>query len=253
MSVRAAAEGGVLTITIDRPQARNAVDPAVAQGIEAALDRLEADDALRAGILTGVPPVFCAGADLRVVGEGRTAELSTERGGFAGLTRRERAKPLIAAVDGPALAGGFELVLACDLVVASAAAEFALPEVRRGLVAAAGGLARLPQRLPLTIALEAVLTGMRIDAEEAAGYGLVNRLCAPGEALGTARALAEEIVLGAPLAVGAALAAMRRDPRQEADAWARSDAAAAAVTGSDDVQEGVRAFFEKRPPRWRGR
>jgi enoyl-CoA hydratase len=246
--------GRCAVITIDRPEARNAVDPDVARGIEAAIDRLESDDELRAGVLTGVPPVFCAGADLKAIGAGRAAELSTARGGFAGLVRRRRAKPLIAAVDGPALAGGMELALACDLVVASERAVFGLPEVKRGLIAAAGGLIRLPQRVPPNVAMEHVLTGEPLDADAAHRHGLVNRLCAPGEALDAALALAERIAANAPFAVRTSREVLleARDLDEQA-AWAVSDAANERILTSEDVAEGVRAFVEKREPVWVGR
>ena len=242
----------VAVIAINRPEARNAVNPEVAHGIEAALDHVEAETSIRVAILTGRGPAFSSGADLRVVAEGRTGELSTDRGGFAGVVRRRRTKPLIAAVDGPALAGGFEIVLACDLVVASASASFALPEVRRALVPAAGGLVRLADRLPSAVALEMILAASSLSAVDAERYGLVNRICSPGRALAVADELAHEIALGAPSAVTASLVAMRREPGAEAAAWARSDAAAAAAESSADLAEGVRAFLEKRAPRWSG-
>jgi enoyl-CoA hydratase len=246
--------GGCAVITIDRAAARNAINPEVARGIEAAVDRLEEDESLRAGVLTGAPPVFCAGADLKALAAGQAAELSTDRGGFAGLVRRRRTKPLVAAVDGPALAGGLELVLACDLVVASREAVFGAPEVHRGLIAAAGALFRLPHVLAPNLALEYLLTGDPFDAELAHRHGLVNRLCEPGEALDVALALAQRIARNAPLAVrlsrevvGATRAAA------EDGAWISSDAANEAVMRSADSREGVRAFVEKRPPVWEGR
>jgi enoyl-CoA hydratase len=193
----------VAVITINRPEARNAVNSEVASGIEDALDQMEADDDIWIGVLTGTGPVFCAGADLKAISSGQAGGLSTKRGGFAGLAARERVKPLIAAVDGPALAGGTEIVLACDLVVASTEARFGVPEVKRSLAAAAGGLFRLPQKLPRNVALEMVLTGDPISAERAHHFGLVNMLCEPGEALATALDLARRITTNAPLAVRA--------------------------------------------------
>src|ERR1700748_2377623 len=182
-AVECTTEGHRALITINRPEARNAVNEDVASGVEAAIDRLEADDALWVGILTGVPPVFSVGADLKEINAGRAADLNTKRGCFAGITRRERTKPLIAAVDGPALAGGTEIALACDLIVASTSARFGIPEVKRSLVAAAGGLSRLRRQLPFHVAMELALTGDPIEAERAHHFGLVNVLCAPGEAL----------------------------------------------------------------------
>jgi enoyl-CoA hydratase len=241
-------------ITINRPQARNAVSPEVAQGIEAGLDRAEADADVWAVVIAGVPPVFCAGADLKAIGDGRGAELSTERGGFAGVTRRERTKPLIAAVDGPALAGGLEIVLACDVVVASTQSRFGVPEVKRGLVAGAGGLFRLGRRIPMNVAMEAVLTGDPFSATDAHRFGLVNALCEPGQALPEALRLAQRITANAPLAVresrAVTLAATTAD---DAVGWELSDRSMALVMASDDIQEGVAAFVEKRAPAWSGR
>lgn len=247
-------DGSCAVITIDRPAARNAISPAVARGIEAAVDRLEGDDALRVGILAGAPPVFCAGADLKALAAGRAAELSTARGGFGGLVRRVRAKPLIAAVDGPALAGGLELVLACDLVVASRAASFGVPEVHRGLIAGAGALFRLPRALPANLALEHLLTGEPFDAELAHRHGLVNRLCDPGEAVTVALELAARVAAGAPLAVQLSRrVVLAARGMSEGAAWTISDAANEQVMRSADAREGVRAFVEKRPPAWEGR
>lgn len=194
-------KGPFAVVKINRPDARNAVNGEVARGIEEAVDRIEADDSIWVGILTGEPPVFCAGADLKEINAGNAAALNTERGGFAGFVQRERTKPFIAAVDGPALAGGTEIVLACDLVVASTNATFGIPEVKRSLVAAAGGLFRLPRKIPFNIAMELALTGDPISAELAHHHGLVNRLCEPGKALETATELAEQICANAPVAV----------------------------------------------------
>ena len=194
-------EGHVGVITINRPDARNAVNGEVARGIEEAIDKIEGDDSLWLGILTGVPPVFSAGADLKEINAGRAGDLSTKRGGFAGITRRERSKPIIAAVDGPALAGGTEITLSCDLIVASTTARFGIPEVKRCLVAAGGGLFRLPRKLPFNIAMELTLTGDPIEADRAYHLGLVNVLCEPGEALAKAKELASRIEANAPIAV----------------------------------------------------
>jgi enoyl-CoA hydratase len=247
-------EGHVGIITINRPDARNAVNGEVARGIEDAIDKIEADDSLWLGILTGVPPVFSAGADLKEINAGRAGDLQTQRGGFAGITRRERSKPIIAAVDGPALAGGTEITLACDLIVASTTARFGIPEVKRCLVAAGGGLFRLPRKVPFNIAMELTLTGDPIDAERAHHFGLVNVLCEPGEALAKAKELAGRIEANAPVAVRESrkvvYAAMTED---EDTGWRLSGEAMMKAMSSDDMKEGLTAFIEKRPPNWAGK
>lgn len=241
----------VAVITIDRPEARNAVNGEVATGIEDSLDRFEGDDALWVGILTGTPPVFSAGADLKEVGAGNARSLNTKRGGFAGLVRRQRSKPLIAAVDGPALAGGTEIVLSCDLVVASGAASFGLPEVKRSLAAGGGGLFRLGRRIPFHIAMEWALTGDGYPAERAAELGLVNQLCPNGEALDAAKKLAERIASNAPLAVQHSRAVMLETTyANEQEGWRRSKESVNALAETNDFQEGINAFIEKRPPKW---
>jgi len=247
-------EGHIGIITINRPDARNAVNGEVARGIEEAIDRIEGDDALWLGILTGVPPVFSAGADLKEINAGRAGDLQTKRGGFAGITRRERSKPIIAAVDGPALAGGTEITLACDLIVASTTARFGIPEVKRCLVAAGGGLFRLPRKVPFNIAMELTLTGDPIDAERAHQFGLVNVLCEPGEALAKAKELASRIEANAPVAVRESrrvvYAAMTED---EDTGWRLSAEAMMKAMSSEDMKEGLTAFIEKRPPNWSGK
>jgi enoyl-CoA hydratase len=247
--------GHVAVLTINRPEARNAVNGEVASGVEAAIDRMEDDPDTWVGVLTGAGTVFSAGADLKAISTGQAAGLSTERGGFAGIARRERTKPVIAAVDGPALAGGCEIVLACDLVVASTNAKFGVPEVKRSLVAAGGGLFRLPKLLPPRIAMELVLTGDPIDAERAYALGFVNEVVAAGQAVDAAVALAERICVNAPLAVRESrkvvLTALGTDDEEQL--WKLSNAAFAKVAGSEDFAEGPRAFIEKRAPEWKGR
>jgi enoyl-CoA hydratase len=254
VSIDVTVEDHVLVVTINRPEARNAVNDEVADGIESAIDRLEADDALWVGILAGVPPVFSAGADLKMINAGQGAKLSTERGGFGGITKRERSKPIIAAVDGPALAGGTELVLSCDLVVASTSARFGLPEVKRSLVAAGGGLFRLPRRIPFNVAMECALTGDPIEAEAAHRFGFVNQLTEPGGALEGARALAARVTANAPVAVRETRKVVAASVlADDATAWKLSEEAIMAAVGSADFSEGLTAFIEKRPPVWTGR
>jgi enoyl-CoA hydratase len=244
----------VALITINRPEARNAINGAVAAGLEAAVERLETDPEAWIGVIAGDGPVFCAGADLKEIAAGRAASLATERGGFAGITRLSRSKPLIAAVDGPALAGGCEIVLTCDLVVASTAATFGIPEVKRSLIAGAGGLFRLARALPRNVAMELAITGDPISAERAHTLGLVNELCEPGGAVDAALALAARVSVNAPVAVqlsrGLVLA---EDVAGDEDAWRMTDAATASVMCTEDFAEGPRAFIEKREPVWSGR
>jgi enoyl-CoA hydratase len=230
------------------------VNGAVAQGIEEAIDKIEADDGIWVGIITGEPPVFCAGADLKEINSGNAAGLATAKGGFAGIVQRERTKPIIAAVDGPALAGGTEIVLSCDLVVASSTAAFGIPEVKRSLVAAAGGLFRLGRKIPLNIAMELALTGDPISAELAHHHGLVNRLCEPGHALEVATALAEQICANAPVAVRESRKVVLEATNAPDElGWKMSAEGMANAMSSADFSEGLTAFIEKRPPQWKGR
>ncbi|MBK5224508.1 MAG: crotonase/enoyl-CoA hydratase family protein [Acidimicrobiia bacterium] len=246
--------GHVAVLTINRPEARNAVNAEVASGIEAALDRLEADDDIWVSILAGNGPVFCAGADLKAIASGNAGGLNTKRGGFAGVVSRPRTKPLIAAVDGPALAGGTEIVLACDLVVASTAARFGVPEVKRSLVAAGGALFRLSQKLPENVAAELLLTGDPLTVERAHELGLVNVMCEPGTALESAMALAERVATNAPLAVRESLAVMRTTRgADDATGFRLSSEAFARLAATEDYAEGPLAFIEKREPQWKGR
>jgi enoyl-CoA hydratase len=244
-------DGGVSVITINRPEARNAVNGAVARGIAAAMDELEAAAGLRAAVLTGAGGTFCAGMDLKGF---LTGDNPLDGGrGFGGIAHKPPAKPVIAAVEGYALAGGFEIALACDLIVASEEAQFGLPEVTRGLVAVAGGLLRLPRRIPYHVALEIALTGDRVPAARLHQAGLVSRLVPAGQALAEASKLAARIAANAPLAV----AASKRIITESADwpaaeAFARQDEISRPVFSSADAMEGAAAFAEKRPPVWQG-
>jgi enoyl-CoA hydratase/carnithine racemase len=242
----------VLVITINRPDQRNAVNAAVAHGIAAALDELDAEPSLSLGILTGAGKGFSAGMDLKAFIAGESPYAGDR--GFAGITQRASSKPLIAAIEGFAVAGGLEVALSCDLIVAARGARLGIPEVKRSLVAAGGGLLRLPRVLPRNIAMELALTGDPIDAERAHALGLVNRLTEPGEALNGAYELADAIAVNGPLA----LAATKRILTESVD-WpdseffARQGEIAGPVMASEDAREGSRAFAEKRAPVWQGR
>jgi enoyl-CoA hydratase len=244
----------VAVVTLDRPEARNAIDPATAAAIEEAIDRFEADDELWVGILAARGPVFSAGADLKAVSSGQADGIMTRRGGFGGFCRRARTKPVIAAVDGPALAGGCEIVAACDLVVASTSSSFGIPEVKRSLVAGAGGLFRLGRKLPPNLAMELALTGDPITAEQAYVHGLVNQLVEPGAVLDAALALAGRIIANAPVAVRLSRQVLLdSEGLGDDDAWRVTGVAYRAVQETEDFREGPLAFVEKRPPRWTGR
>jgi enoyl-CoA hydratase len=243
--------GATLVIEINRPQQRNAVNRAVSLGIAAALDELDKRLDLRVGILGGRGGSFCSGMDLRAFLDGERPELDGR--GFGGLTEAPPRKPLIAAVEGYALAGGCELALACDLIVAAEDAWFGLPEVCRGLIAGSGGLVRLRQRIPAAIALEYALTGDRMAAPIAHGWGLVNRLAPPGQALAEALRLAERITANAPLSVAISKQILRECTDWPAsEIWERQRPMVESVLASKDAQEGARAFAEKRTPLWRG-
>jgi enoyl-CoA hydratase len=241
----------ILVITLNRPEARNAVDRAVAEGIAAALDQLDADEGLRVGVLTGAGGVFSSGMDLKAFLRGETPVVAGR--GFAGLTMRSARKPLIAAVEGYALAGGLEVALACDLIVAGRDARLGIPEARRGLIAAAGGLIRLPKRIPYHVAMEMALTGEPLAAERAAELGLVNRLSEPGGALDAAIALAGQVLRCAPLACEASKQVISAAlDWSDAEAFQRQADIAGKLFTSADAAEGARAFAEKRDPVWRG-
>ena len=243
---------GVLVVTIDRPEVKNAVDAAVARGIADAVDELDRDDDLRVGVLTGAGGSFCTGMDLKAFLAGESP--SVEGRGFGGLTVRPPRKPLIAAVEGWAVAGGFELVLACDLVVAGRGARLGVPEVKRGLVAAAGAAMLLTERVPYAVALELLLTGETIEAHRAHELGLVNRVVEDGTALDAALELAATIAANGPLAVALTkqVARSARDWTTE-EGWRRQEELVRPVFTSEDAIEGATAFAEKRPPVWKGR
>lgn len=258
MTVDYELRGHVAVITINRPGARNAVNTDVAQGIESAIDQLEADDNAWVGVLTGAQTdkgwIFCAGADLKQMSTD-PGGMTTQKGGFGGFVQRERTKPVIAAVDGPALAGGTELVLACDMVVASETAVFGIPEVKRNLVAAAGGLFRLPRKIPRNVAMELALTG-RLDfsAERAHHFGLVNVLTPEGGALEGALTLAGQVSESAPLAVRESRKIILEATDQPDEVgWTLSNEGIAKMFVTEDLGEGLTAFIEKRPPEWKGR
>ncbi len=248
-SVLVERRGALLIVTLHRPQVRNAIDRATSEALAQAMDLLDADPALSVGILTGAGGHFCTGMDLKAFLRGERVELPGR--GLAGIVETPPAKPLIAAVEGYALAGGFEIVLACDLIVAADNARFGLPEVQRGLMAGSGGLMRLPQRIPHHIAMELALTGEQFSAADAQRWGLVNRLTEPGQALAVACALAERVAANGPLAVRMSKQVMAQSPGWPAEQrWARQRVLLEEVIASHDAREGSLAFAEKRPPAW---
>ncbi len=254
MTVHFEARDHLAVITLDRPEARNAINAVMSSGIESALDRYESDDALWAAVLTGNGPVFCAGADLKEIAAGNAAATATAKGGFGGIVHRERTKPLIAALNGPALAGGCEITLACDMIVAPEDAFFALPEVKRSLIAVAGALFRLPRAIGMAAAMEVILTGEPLPAARAYELGMVNRVTPPGDALDEALALASVIAANAPLAVQASRnLAARASAADEAELWSAGFRAFADNMQTEDAKEGPLAFIEKREPRWKAR
>jgi len=251
--IRYDATGGVATITIDRPEVRNAMNHEASEALAAALDRLDSDAHVNVGILTGAGDVFSAGMDLKALSAGGKRPISDSRGAF-GICARPPEKPMIAAVERYALGGGFEIALACDLIIAGADATFGLPEVKRGLVAAAGGVLRLPRRIPSAQAMELVLTGAPLQAQRALELGLISRVSEPGAALAVARQLAAEVAANAPLAIRAAKRIINESgdwPMSEA--FERQHALVHVVRNSEDAREGELAFVEKRAPVWQGR
>ena len=246
---------GIALVTLNRPAARNAIDGAMTIALGRAVAGLERDAAVRAVVLTGAGDrAFCAGADLAVLAESREAELWTPAGGFAGFVEARRTKFWIAAVNGAAVAGGFEIALACDAIVAVEGAAFGLPEVKRGLIAGAGGLVRLPRAVPRAVALEMIATGDPIPAARGLSLGLINRLVAPDDLRAAALDLAGAVADNAPLAVRESLA-IARDAHESsaAELLQRSQEALDTIRSGEDIREGARAFLEKRQPRWMGR
>lgn len=247
-------DGPVCVVTMNRPAALNAVNTALAAGLGDALEEAADDPAVRAVVLTGAGRAFCAGADLKEIAAGVHSAIEHPEWGFAGVVRHWVAKPVVAAVNGLALGGGAEIVLACDLAVADPAASFALPEVRRGLAANGGGLLRLHRQIPPKIALGLALTGDAMDATTALRWGLVNEVCAPGRSLEAAVDLAQRVARNAPLAVEATKRLVHRaQPAHDSwDAafWARNDEELTTLLHTDDAREGARAFAERREPRW---
>ncbi len=245
------AEGGVLIVTINRPEAKNAMNKAAAEAISAAMDRLEAEDDLRVAILTGAGGTFCSGMDLKGFLRGESPSVPGR--GFGGLSQWTPRKPVIAAVDGYALAGGMELALSCDLIVANVNSKFGIPEAKRGLAAAAGGLIKLPRQIPPRIAMELALTGDFIDAKRAYELGFINRIV-EGPAIDGARELAARIAENGPLALIASKAIVRDSHEwTEAEMWDKQAVYIAPVFTSSDAREGAAAFAEKRKPNWQGK
>jgi enoyl-CoA hydratase len=243
---------GILIMTLNRPEARNAMTQALAREMAAALDQFNDDPELRVGVLTGAGGNFCSGMDLKAFLRGELPRV--EGRGFGALTQKPPHKPLIAAVEGYALAGGFEMALACDLIVASREAKFGLPEVKRGLAATAGGLMRLPRRIPYHIAMQHILTGELLPADRAAHFGLVSELTEPGQALDRALSIASLLLGNGPLAVAASkrVVVESRD-WPDSEMFERQAEYTRAVFESEDAKEGARAFAEKRAPAWKGR
>jgi enoyl-CoA hydratase len=250
--VLTSADNGVLTITLNRPEAKNAANRALAEGFVAAVDELEGNDDLRVGILTGAGGSFCSGMDLKAFVTGETPHIPGR--GFAGLTEYRASKPIIAAVEGYALAGGFEMAISCDLIVAAEDSKFGIPEVKRGLAAAAGGLAKLPKQISYRIAMELALTGDFISAQRAYDLGLINQVVPSGTALAAATALAAKIAANGPLAVAASMQVVSSAQDWTSDImFDKQNEIVQPVFVSEDAIEGATAFAEKRAPNWKGK
>ena len=254
MAVELEREGHLAIITLNRPEARNAINGEMASTMEACLDEFESDENLWVGILKAEGTVFCAGADLKEIAAGNGAALSTKKGGFGGIARRERTKPLIAAITGTAVAGGCEISLSCDMIIASTETVFGLPEVKRSLIAAAGGLFRLPRALGMATAMELIMTGDPLPSQRAYELGMVNKVVAPDDVLVEAKALADRVMANAPLAVQASRnVAARALMDSDDDLWRASGKGFQSIVNTEDYKEGPKAFIEKRPPEWKGK
>jgi enoyl-CoA hydratase len=241
----------VLLITLNRPEVRNAVNAALAAGVAAALEELDADDGLSVGVLTGAGGFFCAGMDLGAFVRGESPYFGDR--GFAGIAQRAARKPLIAAIEGFAVAGGMEIALACDLIVAAKGAKMGIPEAKRSIVAAGGALLRLPRRMPYHMVMELALTGDPLPADRFHELGLVNRLVEPGGAVDAALELAAQLSKNGPLALAASKQILQEQfDWSSADMWEKQRAITAPVMASEDAQEGASAFKEKREPVWKG-
>jgi enoyl-CoA hydratase len=244
--------GNVLLITLNRPEVRNAVNAALAAGVAGALEELDGDEGLSVGVLTGTGGFFCAGMDLGAFVKGESPWFGDR--GFAGIAQRASRKPLIAAIEGFAVAGGMEIALACDLIVAARGAKMGIPEVTRSLVAAGGALLRLPRRTPYHVVMELALTGELLPAERFHELGLVNRVTDPGGAVDAALELAEGLARNGPLALIASKQILQQQFDWSAEEmWEKQGAISGPVFASEDAKEGANAFKEKREPRWQGR
>ncbi|TDK45751.1 crotonase [Antarcticimicrobium luteum] len=252
-TISLAIDGPIATITLERPERRNSVNAQLTRELSAAVQACEANPQVAVTILTGSGSSFCAGMDLAAFADGETEAILHGKGRFAGFVGVRRTKPVIAAVNGPAMAGGFELVLACDMAVAADTAIFGLPEAKRGLIAGAGGVFRLANRLPIALVNEIILIGAPIDAARACALGLINRVVPAADVMATARDMAGKVAASAPMSVALGLDLARSAASGDESAlWSLNDDYLNRTTGSKDAQEGARAFLEKRPPAWRG-